>query len=144
MKSIHGNNYRIIKHIGARGFGVQLLLKGIYSYNGMLFFHVELKNGSSVSYNIDYLSFNIVDKQLVKRTTIQETMLKPVRAYNHVTSVGAKKTECMVLAIPIFTLMPEKVLRVDLHEKEGGRNFTFDVENADLVRAKEIKNFTIN
>ncbi|MDR1225754.1 MAG: conjugative transposon protein TraN [Prevotellaceae bacterium] len=144
MKSIHENNYRIIKHIGARGFGVQLLLKGVYSYNGMLFFHVELKNSSSVNYNIDYLSFNIIDKQLIKRTTIQETALKPVRAYNHVTAVGAKKTECIVLAIPVFTLMPEKVLRVDLHEKEGGRNFTFDVENADLVRAKEIKNFTIN
>ena len=144
MKSIHANNYRIIKHIGARGFGIQLLLKGIYSYNGLLFFHVELRNNSSVSYNIDYLTFNIVDKRLIKRTTIQESTLSPVRAYNHVTTVGAKKTECIVLAFPVFTIMPEKLLRVDLHEKEGGRNFTFDVENADLVRAREIRNFTIN
>jgi conjugative transposon TraN protein len=123
---------------------VYLLLKGIYSYNGLLYFHVELKNTSSVDYNIDYLTFNIADRRLVKRTTIQESPLKPVRAYNYVTSVGAGKTECIVLAFPTFTIMPEKVLRVDLHEKEGGRSFTFDVENADLVRAKEIKNFTIN
>lgn len=144
MQSIHGNNYRIIKHIGARGFGIQLLLKGIYSYNGLLFFHVELRNNSSVNYNIDYLTFNIVDKRLIKRTTIQESTLSPVRAYNHITTVGAKKTECIVFAFPIFTIMPEKLLRVDLHEKEGGRNFTFDVENADLVRAREIRNFSIN
>jgi conjugative transposon TraN protein len=144
MKSIYENNYRIIKHIGARGFGIQLLLKGIYSYNGLLYFHVEVKNNSSVSYNIDYLTFNIVDKKLIKRTTIQETTLTPVRAYNRITAVAAKKTECIVFAIPIFTIMPEKILKVDLHEKEGGRNFTFDVENADLVRAKEVRNFTIN
>jgi conjugative transposon TraN protein len=144
MQSIHRNNVRLVKHIGARGFGIQLLLKGIYSYNGMLYFHTEVKNSSPVDYNVDYLSFRIVDRQLVKRTTIQETELRPVRAYNHVVNVRAKKTECTVFAIPIFTVMPEKVLRVDLHEKEGGRNFTFDVETADLVRARDIKNFTIN
>jgi DNA-binding protein len=85
-----------------------------------------------------------VDKQLIKRTTIQETVLDPVRAYNYAQVVGAKKVENIVFAIPVFTIMPEKMLQVDLHEKEGGRNFTFSVENADLVRAKEVKNFTIN
>jgi conjugative transposon TraN protein len=144
MKAIHDNNYRIIKHIGARGFGIQLLLKGIYSYNGLLYFHVEVKNSSSVDYNVDYLTFNMVDKALIKRTTIQETTLTPVRAFNHVSVIKAKQTECAVFAIPVFTIMPEKVLQVDLHEKEGGRNFTFAVENADLVRAKEIKNFAIH
>jgi conjugative transposon TraN protein len=144
MQSIHSNGYRAIKHIGARGFGMQLLLKGIYSYNGMLYFHVEVKNGSPVDYSIDYLTFKIVDRQLAKRTTIQETVLEPVRAYNYVQLIKARKTESIVLAIPVFTVMPEKALQVDLHEKEGGRNFTFSVENADLVRAREFKNFTIN
>jgi conjugative transposon TraN protein len=144
MKSIHSNNYRVVKHIGARGFGVQFLLKGVYSYGGMLYFHTEIKNSSPVSYNIDYLTFKIVDRKLVQRTTTQEMVLKPVRAHNYIVSVGAKKTECTVFAIPVFTIMDEKVLTVVLHEKNGGRHLTFEVENSDLIRAKEISNFIIN
>jgi conjugative transposon TraN protein len=145
MKSIHKNNYRIIKHIGARGFGIQFLLKGIYSHNGMLYFFAEIKNSTSVTFDIDYLTLKVVDKKLIQRTTIQETVLKPVRAYNYVTSVAAKRTECIVLAIPTFTIPDDKKLVFDLNEKNnGGRNQVFEVENADLVRAREISNFVIN
>ena len=43
-KSIHKNNDREIKHIGCKRFGIQHLLKGIYTHNGLLYFHMELKN----------------------------------------------------------------------------------------------------
>jgi conjugative transposon TraN protein len=144
MESIQKNNRRFIKHIGAREFGMQLLLKGIYSYNGMLYFHTEINNRSSVDYNIDYLTFRIVDRVLVKRTTMQETVLSPVRAFNRITTVRAKSIECTVFAIPVFTVMPEKKLQVDMHEKDGGRTLIFELQNDDLVHAKEIKNFVIN
>ena len=42
MKSIYKNDRREIKHIGCKRFGVQYLLKGIYSHNGLLYFHVQL------------------------------------------------------------------------------------------------------
>ncbi len=144
MQAVQKNNYRLIKHIGARGFGIQFLLKGIYSHNGMLYFHTEIKNNSSVAYLIDYLSFNVIDKKTVKRTTTQELTLLPVRSFNQVTVVKARSTECTVFAIPVFTIMDEKILSVDLHEQNGGRHLVFNVENRDLVRAKEISNFNIN
>jgi conjugative transposon TraN protein len=144
MQSIHRSNQRLVKHIGARRLGVQLLLKGIYAYDGMLYFHTEVKNSSAVDYRIDYLTFRIIDRQLLKRTTVQETVLHPVRAFNRVTVVRARSVECTVFALPVFTILAEKKLQVDMHEQDGGRSVAFEVENADLVRARELKNFTIN
>jgi conjugative transposon TraN protein len=144
MRAIQKNNFRLIKHIGARGFGMQFLLKGIYSYGGMLYFHTEIKNNSSVDYKIDYLTYKIVDKKIVKRTTTQELVLTPVRSFNQVTVVKGRTAESTVFAIPVFTIMDGKVLQVVLHEVGGGRHLTFNLENRDLVRAREITNFNIN
>jgi conjugative transposon TraN protein len=144
MESIHKNNKRAIKHIGSRNFGIQFLLKGIYSYKGMLYFFVEINNKTNVNFEIDYLTMKIVDKKLIKRTTIQETVIKPVRAYNYVMEVSAKRTECVVMAIPIFTIPSDKALVFDLNEKHnGGRNQVFEIQNEDLVKANEIKNFIV-
>lgn len=51
MKSIHENNNRLVKHIGCKRFGIQYALKGIYTHNGLLYFHTELKNSSNVPFN---------------------------------------------------------------------------------------------
>lgn len=76
MKSIYKQNKREIKHIGSKRFGVQFILKSIYTNNGLLYFHTELKNTSNIAFDIDYISFKIVDKKVVKRTAMQEQVLK--------------------------------------------------------------------
>lgn len=138
MQSIYKNNDREIKHIGSKRFGIQYLLKGIYSHNGLLYFHLQLKNSSNVPFDVDYITFKIVDKKVAKRTAIQEQVLWPLRAHNNVTLIGGKKNERAVFTLPKFTIPDDKHLIIELHEKEGGRHQTFTVENADLVRAKVI------
>lgn len=138
MQSIYKNNDREIKHIGSKRFGIQYLLKGIYSHNGLLYFHLQLKNSSNVPFDVDYITFKIVDKKVAKRTAIQEQVIRPLRAHNNVTLIGGKKAERTVFTLPKFTIPDDKHLVIELHEKEGGRHQTFTVENADLVRAKVI------
>jgi len=138
MKSIYKNNDREVKHIGSKRFGIQHLLKGIYSHNGLLYFHLQLKNSSNVPFDVDYITFKIVDKKVAKRTAIQEQVIWPLRAHNNVTLIGGKKNERTVFTLPKFTIPDDKHLVIELHEKEGGRHQTFTVENADLVRAKVI------
>lgn len=143
MKSIWEQNIRLLRHIGSKSFGVQFLCKGIYVYNGMIYFHTEIKNNSSVPFNMDYLTFKIVDKNLVRRTTMQETELQPVRACNYMRAIKARETVSSVFAFPLFTVPGEKVLRVDLHEANGGRHQVYDIENSDLVNCKNIQEFSI-
>ncbi|MDR0866762.1 MAG: conjugative transposon protein TraN [Candidatus Symbiothrix sp.] len=138
MKSIHKNDKREIKHIGSKRFGIQYLLKGIYSHNGLLYFHLQLKNSSNVPFDVDYITIKIVDKKVAKRTAIQEQVILPLRAFNNVTVISGKSNERMIFTLPKFTIPDGKQLLVELNEKEGGRHQSFVVENADLVRAQVI------
>lgn len=143
MKSIYKQNKREIKHIGSKRFGVQFILKSIYTNNGLLYFHTELKNTSNIAFDIDYISFKIVDKKVVKRTAMQEQVLEPLRAQNYVTVVSGKKSERTVFALEKFTIPDDKQLVIEVAEKEGGRNQSFVVENGDIVRANVIDELSI-
>ena len=143
MQSIYKNNDREIKHIGSKRFGVQHTLKGIYTHNGLLYFHLQLKNSSNVPFNVDFITFKIVDKKVAKRTAIQEQVIWPLRAYNNLMLIGGKCTERMIFALPKFTIPDDKMLVVELNEQEGGRHQRFTVDNADLVRAKVINELKV-
>ena len=138
MQSVYKNNKREIKHIGSKRFGIQYLLKGLYTHNGLLYFHTQLKNSSNVPFDVDYITFKIADKKVAKRTAIQEQVIIPLRAYNHALLVDGKKTERTVFTLPKLTIPDDKQLVVELAEKNGGRHQSFVVDNADLVRAKVI------
>ncbi len=143
MKSIYKNNDREIRHIGSKRFGIQYTLKGIYTHNGLLYFHMQLKNSSNVPFDVDYITFKIVDKKVAKRTAIQEQVIMPLRAHNNLTVVGGNKTERCVFTLPKFTIPDDKQLVIELNEKEGGRHQSFIVENADLVRARVINELKV-
>lgn len=143
MQSIHKNNDREIKHLGSKRFGIQHTLKGVYTHNGLLYFHLQLKNSSNVPFNIDFITFKIVDKKVAKRTAIQEQVIWPLRAYNNLMVIGGKRTERMVFTLPKFTIPDDKMLVIELNEQEGGRHQRFTVDNADLMRAKVINELKV-
>ena len=48
-----------------------------------------------------------------------------------------------VYAVPQFTIPDDKLLVIELFEKDGGRHQTIRVENADLVAARQINELKI-
>lgn len=143
MKSIHKDDKRLVKHIGCKRFGIQYILKGIYTHNGLLYFHTELKNSSNVPFTVDFVSFKVVDRKVAKRTAIQEQVIVSLRAYNYVTEIGGKSRERTVFTLPKFTLPDDKQLVVEINEQNGGRHQQFTVTNAELVRAKVINELKV-
>ena len=140
MKSIYNNNRSDINHIGSMLFGVQYLLKGIYTHDGLLYFHTQINNSSNVPFDLDFITFKIVDKKVMKRTAIQETVIFPIRAFNYVTRVDGKSSERTVFTMEKFTIPDDKQLIVQLNEKKGGRHQRFVVGNVEIVRAKLVNN----
>ena len=139
MKSVYENDKRRIRHIGCKRFGIQYLLKGLYTHNDLLYFHTQVKNSSNVPFDVDFITFKVVDKKVMKRTAMQEQVIYPLRAYNYVTRVNGRDSECTVFALPKFTIPDDKKLVVEMYEKQGGRHQSFEVVNEDLVRAETIK-----
>jgi len=144
MKSIWKENKRRVKHIGSKSFGIQFLLKGIYTHNGLLYFHTEIKNTSNVPFDVDYIIWKIVDKKVAKRTAIQEQVIQPLRTQNFVMNIGGNSNERTVWTMDKFTMPDDKCLAVELAEKNGGRHQSFIIENTDLVRARVISELKVS
>lgn len=143
MRTIYQNNRNEFRHIGAKLFGMQFLLKGLYTHNGLLYFHLDIRNNTDMPYKVDFVTFKVVDKKVAKRTAIQERILQPLRSYNQATWIQGKKHERSIFVLEQFTMPESKRLEVTLYEKNGGRTITFYMENGDLVRAKNIDNLKL-
>lgn len=138
LETIYKKDKRIVKHIGAKSFGIQFILKGIYIHNGKYYFHTELRNKTNVPFEIDFINFKVVDKKVAKRTVVQERPLTPLRTYKPLDGIAGKSTEQNVFLLDQFTIADDRVLLIEIFEKNGGRHQTLQVENSDLIKARLI------
>ena len=139
MQTIYEKNKRRIKHIGAKSYGIQFLLKGIYVHDGKLYFHTELRNKSDVAFTIDFVNFKVVDKAIARRTVVQERPLTPLRMYKPLDEIAANTTDQNVFLLDPFTIADDKLLVIEVFEKNGGRQQSVQVGNSDLIHAKPIR-----
>lgn len=137
MKTLYRSDRRPIRHLGCKRFGIQMLIKGIYIHDGMYFILTSFKNSTNIPFVVDFIKFKVIDKKLMKRSAIQETVITPVKTYNEQSEIG-KETVCTVYTLPRFTIPDDKVLIIELYEKDGARHQVIQVENLDLERAKTI------
>lgn len=140
METIYKRDKRIIKHIGSKSYGIRFLLKGIYVQDGKFYFHTELRNKSNVPFVVDFITFKVVDKKVAKRTVIQERPIHPLRVYKPMDKVAGSATGKNVYLLDQFTITDDKVLLIEIFEKNGGRGQVLRIENSDLVHAKLISN----
>lgn len=138
LKTIYNQNKRVIKHIGSKSYGIQFLLKGIYVQGGKFYLHTELSNKSNVPFHIDFVNFKVVDKKVAKRTVVQEKAMTPLRIYKPLDEIGGNTVDQNVFLLDQFTITDDKVLIIEIFEKNGGRQQALQVENSDLVHAKLI------
>lgn len=139
METIYKQDKRIVKHIKAKSFGIQFLLKGIYIHQGKYYFHTELRNRTDVPFGIDFINFKIVDKKVAKRTVIQEKPLIPLRTYKPLDEINGNSIDKNVFLLDQFTIADDKVLLIEIFEKNDGRHITLEIENSDLLKARLIE-----
>ena len=57
-----------------------------------------------------------------KCRSVQVKVINAVRSYNEVVEIAGRSTVRMVCALPKFTIPDDKLLMVELYEKNGGRH----------------------
>ncbi len=138
LETIYKNNKRIVKHIASESFGIQFSLKGIYIHNGKCYFHTQLENQTNVPFSIDFMSFKVIDKKTARRTASQQRPIVPLRIYKTLDEIPGKATDQNVFLLNQFTIADDKLLLIEIFEKNGGRHQTLKIKNSDLVKAKVI------
>ena len=139
MEEIYKQDKHFIKQIGTKKFGIKFLLKGIYINDDKFYFHTQIKNSSFVSFPIDFINFKVIDKKKAKRTVVQEVIKHPIRVYKSIDEVQGKTVSRNVFVLDQFTIADDKVLRIELHEKNGSRLQVLEIKNSHLLKSKLVK-----
>lgn len=138
MESILSRNARMIKHIAVREFGVTFSLRGVYSHEGLLYFHTMIRNGTAVDFQVDFISWRVVDREVLKRTAIQERVLEVVRTRDVPSVVKGHGSSRSIHVLENFSLPSDKRLEVTLYERGGNQALKFYVESSDLSHAESL------
>jgi len=132
------NDKRRIYYLSTRNGRMVMQIKGIYTRESLLFFHLSLCNRSHLDYDMDSIRFFIADKGGVKAVARKVTELKPVYVQGNMKIIRGKSREPSVIALRRFTLPPGKHLLIEAREKNGGRHLQLQTDNNTLVRARLI------
>lgn len=60
----------------------------------------------------------------------------PLRTYKPLTEISGQATEQNVFLLDQFTIANDKVLVIEIFEKNGGRHQVLQVENSNLINAR--------
>ena len=143
MYTILRRNVRDIKSVGSKRFGIEVLLRGVYVHGDLFYLHVSMRNRSKVAFDIDYIRFKICDKKTARRTAVQETFVNPVRVFDEIMRVDAEAMIRNVFVFRKFTIPDDKVLVMEVYERNGGRHQRLEIENSRLVGAREMDELKI-
>ena len=143
MYTILRRNVRDIKSVGSKRFGIEVLLRGVYVHGDLFYLHVSMRNRSKVAFDIDYIRFKSCDRKTARRTAVQETFVNPVRVFDEIMRVDAEAMIRNVFVFRKFTIPDDKVLVMEVYERNGGRHQRFEIENSRLVGAREMDELKI-
>lgn len=93
-----------MKCIGKKLFGLRLQQRGLYAYNGLLYFHTRIDNDSNMPFWVDFVSFKVVDRKVAKQTAIQERVQWSLRTYHQMIQVHPNGKERTVFTLELFAL----------------------------------------
>lgn len=143
MHRIYNSDKPTVKHIRSKSFGVTFSLKALYIHKGKYFFNTQIVNRTNVPFNIDFVNFKIVDKKTARRTALQQRELLSLSVFKAQELIEGNSSDQNVFLLDQFTLEDNKILLIEIFEKNGGRHQTLRVKNSDLVKAQLIRDLQL-
>jgi len=121
--------------------GIKVRLNSIYLKDDALFFELEMKNNTHLSYDVESICFWITDKKKTKATNVQEYQVLPDYRQNKVSRIPGETSAREVFVFEKMTIPDQRILRIELNEKalgNTGRKLSFKLKNKDILKARKI------
>ncbi len=118
-----------IGSIQKRKNGIVLSLENIVFDKEELYFVIKIENKSSLDYDLNFLDISTQTRKQGKKKSIQRISQLPNFNYDVPTKVAEKQIKRMVYILPKFSLSNDKMVVLELNEKNGERNIKLKVSN---------------
>lgn len=135
LSDIYRQNRTDVKGIHSKKYGIEVEVKGIYVHNDVIYIHAQIANATNISFEVDYRRFVVSDRKLAKRTAQQQTVVEPLRVCNDIGTVRGRQRQRMVFALPKLTISDDKVLVLEIVEKDGARHQSVEISCKELLDA---------
>ena len=136
LSDIYRQNRTDVKGIRTKKYGIEVEVLGIYVSNDVIYIHTCMYNDTNISFEVDARQFIVADKKLAKRTAQQQTPLETLRVCNDPAVVRGHQRQRTVFALPKLTIADDKVLLLEIVEKNGARHQTVEIPAGELLDAK--------
>ena len=136
LSDIYRQNRTDVKGIRTKKYGIGVEVLGIYVSNDVVYIHTCMYNDTNISFEVDARQFIVADKKLAKRTAQQQTPLEILRVCNDPAVVRGHQRQRTVFALPKLTISDDKVLLLEIVEKNGARHQTVEIPAGELLDAK--------
>lgn len=138
LSDIYRQNRADVKGIHTRKYGVEVEVRGIYIHNDVIYLHVQIANNTNISFEVDYRRFVVADRKAAKRTAQQQRIIEPLRVCNDPSIVRGHQRQRIVFALPKLTLEEDKILLLEITEKDGARHQCLEISSKELLGAKAL------
>lgn len=136
LSDIYRQNRTDVKGIRTKKYGIGIEVLGIYVFNDVIYIHTCISNDTNISFEVDARRFIVADRKLTKRTAQQQTPLEILRVCNDPAVVRGHQRQRTVFALPKLTISNDKVLLLEIIEKNGARHQTVEIPAGELLDAK--------
>lgn len=136
LSDIYRQNRTDVKGIRTKKYGIGVEVLGIYVFNDVIYMHTCISNDTNISFEVDERRFIVADRKLAKRTAQQQTPLEILRVCNDPAVVRGHQRQRTVFALPKLTISDDKVLLLEIIEKNGARHQTVEIPAEELLEAK--------
>ena len=136
LSDIYRQNRTDVKGIRTKKYGIEVEVLGIYVFNDVIYMHTCISNDTNISFEVDARRFIVADRKLTKRTAQQQMPLEILRVCNDPAVVRGHQRQRTVFALPKLTISDDKVLLLEIIEKNGARHQTVEIPAEELLEAK--------
>ncbi len=127
------NSTSLIKHskrnlnCSKRGNKMKVSVKDIIYDNNALYFLLEIRNNSTIDYDINFLRFFTTNDESIRKKSSQTLLIKPIFKYQVPKRIKGNSKSEFVVVFPKFTIDNHKKIMVELNELFGERNLRLKI-----------------
>ena len=119
-----------VGRIKKRTEGIVLSVENIVFDTEELYFVIQIKNNSTLDYDLNFLKLSVETRQKGKKKSLQRLYQEPIFKHNMPSKITENETVRFVYVLPKFSLSNDRRAIFELHEKDGERNIELKISHS--------------
>ena len=112
-----------------RNDGVILRVENIVFDKDELYFVIQIRNNSTLDYDLNFLNLSIETRQKGKKKSLQRLYKEPIFKYHLPSKIVVNETIRFIYVMPKFSLSNDRMVILELNEKDGERNIKMKISH---------------